>query len=67
MLEHLRVKSVPDTYILKRYSQKAKTRETFDRRDYKTDAYDGTSFLYQQNELLQVAMKIVRTVSNLDD
>ena len=61
MLEHLRLKSVPDKYILKRYTTRAKARETFDRRDYKTESFDGSSFLHQQNELLQIALKVVRT------
>lgn len=67
MLEHLRVKSVPDIYILKRYTTRAKARETFDRRDYKTESFDGSSFLHQQNELLQIALKIVRIGGKSDD
>lgn len=67
MLEHLRVKSVPDNYILKRYTMRAKARETFDRRDYKTESFDGLLFLHQQNELLQIALKVVRTGGKSDD
>ena len=60
MLDHLRVDSVPVRYILRRYTIGARQRGTFDRRDYKTQASDGTSYLYQQNEVLQLAMKVVR-------
>lgn len=67
MLEHLRVQRVPNEYILKRYTKKAKTRETFDRRDYKTVSFDGTSFLYQQNEVLQLSMKVARTSTKSEE
>ena len=67
MLEHLRVERVPTEYILKRYTKNAKTKGTFDRRDYKTVSFDGTSFLYQQNENLQLAMKVVRIGTKSDE
>nr|XP_051211067.1 protein FAR1-RELATED SEQUENCE 6-like [Lolium perenne] len=60
LLDHLRVDSIPLSYILRRYTNGARHRGTFDRRDYKTQASDGTSYLYQQNEVLQLAMKVVR-------
>nr|XP_051197059.1 protein FAR1-RELATED SEQUENCE 1-like [Lolium perenne] len=60
LLDHLRVDSIPVSYILRRYTNGARHRGTFDRRDYKTQASDGTSYLYQQNEVLQLAMKVVR-------
>ncbi|XP_071680117.1 protein FAR1-RELATED SEQUENCE 1-like [Lolium perenne] len=60
LLDHLRVDSIPVSYILRRYTNGARHRGTFDRRDYKKQASDGTSYLYQQNEVLQLAMKVVR-------
>nr|XP_051221299.1 protein FAR1-RELATED SEQUENCE 1-like [Lolium perenne] len=60
LLDHLRVDSIPLSYILRRYTNGARHRGTFDRRDYKTQGSDGTSYLYQQNEVLQLAMKVVR-------
>nr|XP_051221661.1 uncharacterized protein LOC127339905 [Lolium perenne] len=59
-LDHSRVDSIPISYILRRYTNGVRHRGTFDRRDYKTQASDGTSYLYQQNEVLQLAMKVVR-------
>nr|XP_051207817.1 protein FAR1-RELATED SEQUENCE 12-like [Lolium perenne] len=52
LLDHLRVDSIPVSYILRRYTNGARHRGTFDRIDYKTQASDGTSYLYQQNESL---------------
>jgi hypothetical protein len=67
MLEHLRVERVPNEYILKRYTKKAQTKGSFDRKDYKTVSFDGTSFLYQHNEVFQLAMQVVRAATNSDE
>ena len=67
MLEHLRVDSVPLEYILRRYTKGARQKGTFDRRDFKTQFSDGTSFLYEQNETLQLAMKVARAATRSEE
>nr|XP_051211727.1 protein FAR1-RELATED SEQUENCE 1-like [Lolium perenne] len=66
LLDHLRVDSIPVSYILRRYTNGARHRGTFDRRDYKTQASDGTSYLYQQNERARAKVGLQALYDELD-
>lgn len=67
MFEHLRIDRIPTEYILNRYSKDANKHGTFDRTDYRTLASDGCSIVYKHNEVLQLALKLVRTSSKSDE
>ena len=66
MLEHLRVDSIPDGYILKRYSRGANLIHSFNRNDTRTVAYDGSSVAYNHNEVMQLCFRLARAASKSD-
>src|ERR1043165_7670779 len=58
MLDQLRVDKVPKEYILKRYTRNARQNATFDRRDYKQTAPDGSSMFYRRRLLVETSMDL---------
>ena len=58
MLDQLRVDKVPEEYILKRYTRNARQNATFDRRDYKQTAPDGSSMFCRRRLLVETSMDL---------
>ena len=67
ILEHLRVDSIPDEYILNRYSRGANLKPTFERADFRTVPYYGSSIAYNHNEVLQFCFRLARAASKSDE
>src|ERR1041385_8892974 len=58
MLDQLWVDKIPKEYILKRYTRNARQNATFDRRDYKKTAPDGSSMFCCRRLLLETTMDL---------
>src|ERR1043165_3671779 len=58
MLDQLRVDKVPKEYILKRYTRNARQNATFDCRDYKQTAPDGSSMYCRRRLLVETSMNL---------
>jgi hypothetical protein len=52
------VDKIPEEYILKRYTRNARQNATFDRRDYKQTAPDGSSMFCRRRLLVETAMDL---------
>ncbi|KAK1606457.1 hypothetical protein QYE76_030130 [Lolium multiflorum] len=59
VFENLRLDEIPSRYILQRYTKDAVTNPDFNRRDYMTTTYDGTSIQYRRTILYSEAVKII--------
>src|ERR1041385_7150014 len=55
MLDQVRVEKIPEEYILKRYTRNARQNATFDRRDYKKTAPDGSSMFCRRRLLVETS------------
>src|ERR1041385_4341718 len=57
-MDQLRVDKIHGEYILKRYTQNARQNSTFDRRDYKQTAPDGSSMFCRRRLLVETSMDL---------
>src|ERR1041384_3870361 len=66
MLDQVRVEKIPEEYILKRYTRNTRKNATFDRRDYKQTAPDGSSMFCRRRLLVETAMDLSNRGVKLD-
>src|ERR1041384_69250 len=66
MLDQVRVEKIPEEYILKRYTRNTRKNATFDRRDYKQTAPDGSSMFCRRRLLVETSMDLSNRGVNSD-